>query len=139
MGATDARPGEAEGHGGGADLERDADLVREARAVLRHVRAQPRKVRIVLDLIRGKPAGEALAILRFVPNRAARLVDGVLRSAIANATHNYDLDADLLYVAATTADQGPVAKRIHPRARGQAFPILKRTTHITVVVRQRGL
>jgi large subunit ribosomal protein L22 len=117
----------------------DLDLVRGARAVARYVRAQPRKVRIVLDLIRGKPAGEALAILRFLPNRAARLVDSVLRSAVANATHNYDLDADLLYVAEAMADQGPVGKRIHPRARGQAFPILKRTTHITVVVQQRDL
>jgi large subunit ribosomal protein L22 len=131
MGATE--PG-----AGTRDAEDALYLVQEARAVARFVRAQPRKVRIVLDLIRGKPAGEALAILRFVPNRAARLVDSVLRSAIANATHNYDLDPDLLYVARATADQGPVAKRIHPRARGRAFPILKRTTHITVVVRQAG-
>ncbi len=110
----------------------------QAKAVARFVRAQPRKVRIALDVIRGKPAGEALAILAFLPNRAARLVDCVLRSAVANATHNYDLDPDLLYVAGATADQGPVGKRIHPRARGQAFPILKRTSHITVIVRERG-
>lgn len=111
----------------------------EARAVARFVRAQPRKVRIVLDVIRGRPVGEALATLRFLPNRAARLVDTVLRSAVANATHNYELDADALYVSAATADQGPVGKRIHPRARGQGFPILKRTSHITVVVRQAEL
>ena len=136
MGAAEPRPATAEPEERVARRESEEDLVREARAVARFVRAQPRKVRIVLDLIRGKPAGEALAILRFVPNRAARLVDSVLRSAIANATHNYDLDPDLLVVALATADQGPVAKRIHPRARGQAFPILKRTSHITVVVRQ---
>ena len=115
----------------------DEDLVREARAVARFVKVAPRKARIVLDAIRGKSVGEALAILQFLPNRAAGLVASELRSAIANASHNYDLDPDLLLVALATADQGPVGKRIHPRARGQAFPILKRTAHITIVVRQR--
>lgn len=128
--------------GSAAGTERDdaalgEDLVREARAVARFVRVAPRKVRIVLDAIRGKQVGVALATLQFLPNRAAGIVATVLSSAIANATHNYDLDADLLYVAVATADQGPVAKRIHPRARGQAFAILKRTAHITIVVRQR--
>ncbi len=132
MGGTAA--GAAGEPDGGAQV---GDLVREARAVARFVRVAPRKVRIVLDVIRGKPVGEALAVLQFLPNRAAALTAVVLRSAIANATHNYDLDPDLLYVAGATADQGPVAKRIHPRARGQAFAILKRTSHITVVVRQR--
>ena len=122
---------------GGATLEED--LVREARAVARFVRVAPRKVRIVLDVIRGKRVEEAMVLLQLLPNRAAGLVADVLRSAVANATHNYDLDPELLYVAVATADQGPVAKRIHPRARGQAFGILKRTAHITVVVRQRGL
>lgn len=112
------------------------DLVMEARAVARFVKAQPRKVRIVLDAVRGKSAGEALAIVQFLPNRAAGLVASVLRSAIANAEHNYDLDPRLLYVAKATADQGPMAKRYHPRARGRAFAILKRTCHITIVVRQ---
>ena len=117
---------------------RESDLVVEARAVARFVRGSPRKVRIVCDAIRGKPVGEALAVLRFLPNRAATLVDGVLRSAVANAAHNYDLDAEDLFVAAATADQGPMMKRIHPRARGRPFGILKRTCHIGVVVRQRG-
>ena len=126
--------------GGTARQERhEEDLVVEARAVARFVKAQPRKVRIVLDAIRGKSAGEALAILQFLPNRAARLVESVVRSAVANAAHNYDLDPQLLYVAQATADQGPMAKRIHPRARGQAFAILKRTSHITIVMRQAGL
>lgn len=115
-----------------------ADVVREARAVARFVKVAPRKARIVLAAIAGKQVGQALATLQFLPNRAARLVAPVLRSAIANAVHNYDLDADLLYVAQATADQGPVAKRIHPRARGQAFAILKRTAHLTIVVRERG-
>lgn len=116
----------------------EADVVREARAVARFVKVAPRKARIVLAAIAGKQVGQALATLQFLPNRAARLVAPVLRSAIANAVHNYDLDADLLYVAQATADQGPVAKRIHPRARGQAFAILKRTAHLTIVVRERG-
>lgn len=115
-----------------------ADVVREARAVARFVKVAPRKARIVLAAIAGKQVGQALATLQFLPNRAARLVAPVLRSAIANAVHNYDLDADLLYVTQATADQGPVAKRIHPRARGQAFAILKRTAHLTIVVRERG-
>ena len=121
------------GGSGGED-----DVVREARAVARFVRVQPRKVGIVLDAVRGKLAGEAMAILHFLPNRAAGLVADVLRSALANATHNYDLEAGLLYVAEARADPGPMSKRVHPRARGQAFPILKRTTHITIVVRERG-
>ena len=126
------------GTGGAGAWAPEEDLVREARAVARFVRVQPRKVRIVLDAIRGKPVGEALAVLRFLPNRAATLVSDVLRSAVANATHNYDLDPNLLFVSGATADQGPVAKRVHPRARGQAFAILHRTSHITVVVRQAG-
>ena len=128
---------------GGEAVVRDGsggedDVVREARAVARFVRVQPRKVGIVLDAVRGKLAGEAMAILHFLPNRAAGLVADVLRSAIANATHNYDLEAGLLYVVEARADPGPMSKRVHPRARGQAFPILKRTTHITIVVRERG-
>ena len=128
---------------GGEAVVRDGsggedDVVRQARAVARFVRVQPRKVGIVLDAVRGKLAGEAMAILHFLPNRAAGLVADVLRSALANATHNYDLEAGLLYVAEARADPGPMSKRVHPRARGQAFPILKRTTHITIVVRERG-
>ncbi len=128
---------------GGEAVVRDGsggedDVVRQARAVARFVRVQPRKVGIVLDAVRGKSAGEAMAILHFLPNRAAGLVADVLRSAIANATHNYDLEAGLLYVVEARADPGPMSKRVHPRARGQAFPILKRTTHITIVVRERG-
>ena len=112
-------------------------MVASARAVARYQRGSPRKMGIVCAAIRGKAVGEALAILQFLPNHAARVVEGVLRSAAANATHNYDLTGDLLYVASATADPGPMAKRIHPRARGRPFAILKRTTHVTVVVRQR--
>jgi len=107
-----------------------------ARAVARYIRIAPRKVRVVINLIRGKSAGEALAILKFTPKAASPVIEKVLRSAIANATHNFDLDADRLVVTEAYADAGPTLKRYHPRQRGQAFPILKRTSHITIVVKE---
>lgn len=110
---------------------------REAKAVARFVRVSPKKARAVVDLVRGRSVRQALDILRFVPNGAALPVSKTVRSAAANATHNFDLDEDSLYVARAYVDHGPMMKRIHPRARGQAFAILKRTAHITVVVKQR--
>jgi large subunit ribosomal protein L22 len=118
---------------GGEAAERPA--VPEARAVAKFVRASPRKVGIVCDAIRGKAVGEALSILAFLPNRAARLVARVLESAVANAVNLHEADPESLFVAQAVADPGPMLKRIHPRARGQAFPIRKRTCHIRVVVR----
>ncbi|MEW6243215.1 MAG: 50S ribosomal protein L22 [Bacillota bacterium] len=109
----------------------------EARAVARYVAIAPRKVRIVMDLIRGKSVKEALAILKYVPKRASTVVSKVITSAAANAEHNFDMDSDNLYVAEAFVDQGPTMKRWHPRQRGRAFPILKRSSHITVVVRER--
>lgn len=109
----------------------------EARATARHILIAPRKVRIVVDLIRGKGVGEALSILRFVPKRASVTIEKVVKSAAANAEHNLDLNRDSLYIAEAYVDQGPTMKRFHPRQRGQAFPILKRTSHITVVVREK--
>jgi len=109
----------------------------EGRAVARYIRVAPSKARLVMDLIRGKPVEQALAILRFTPRRASPIIEKVLRSAIANAEHNHDLDRSALYVAKGTVDEGPTHKRWHPRMRGQAFPIKKRTSHITVVVRER--
>lgn len=106
----------------------------EALAKCRHVRISPYKARLVVDLIRGKSVKEALAILRFAPNRASRVVEKVVRSAIANAENNYGMDRDELYVAKACVDPGPLWKRYQPRQRGQAFPILKRTCHITVAV-----
>lgn len=111
---------------------------REARARARYVRIAPRKVRIVIDLVRGKPAQEALNLLRFVPKRASRVVAKVIRSAMANATHNYEMDEGRLYIAEAYVDEGPALKRIRPEMRGQAFPIRKRTSHVTVVLRERG-
>ncbi|HHI96453.1 MAG TPA: 50S ribosomal protein L22 [Thermodesulfatator atlanticus] len=109
----------------------------EARAVARYVRISPYKARLVVDLIRGKPVDEALNILRFTPKKAARLVRKVLESAIANAEHNYQMDPDRLYVKRAYVDEGPRLKRIWPRAFGRASRILKRTSHITIVVEEK--
>ena len=106
----------------------------ETKAVAKYIRITPRKVRIVLDLIRGRNVAEAFAILKFTPKAGADVVEKVLRSAVANAENNFDMDADKLIVKTAFADQGPTLKRIHPRSRGQAFKILKRTSHVTIVV-----
>ncbi len=104
------------------------------RAVLRHARISPYKVREVLDLIRGKPVHEAEDILRFSDRDAAIVVGKVLHSAIANAENNDELDSEELYVSACFADEGTTIKRWRPRARGRATRIRKRTSHITVIV-----
>ena len=111
--------------------------VTEARAIARYVRISPRKVRLVVDLIRGKRVGEALAILRHTPKAASPVVEKVLQSAIANATHNYNMDPNDLYVAKIYVDEGPTLKRFIPRSRGMANRINKRTSHITVVVSEK--
>ena len=110
----------------------------ETRAGAKYIRITPRKVRIVLDLIRGKNVAEAFAILKFTPKAGADVVEKVLRSAVANAENNFDMDADKLFVKTAYADQGPTLKRIHPRSRGQAFKILKRTSHVTIVVDEKN-
>ncbi len=110
-----------------------------ARAILRYVRIAPRKCRIVVDAIRGRDVDEALAILKYTPKRAAPIIEKLVRSAAANATENHDMRREDLYVAEAYVDQGPTLKRAHPRYRGQMYPILKRTSHITVVVRERGV
>jgi large subunit ribosomal protein L22 len=104
------------------------------RAVLRHARISPYKVREVLDLVRGRPVHEAEDILRFSERDAAFTVGKVLQSAIANAQNNDELDAEELYVSACFADEGTTIKRWRPRARGRATRIRKRTSHITVIV-----
>ena len=109
----------------------------EARAVAKYIRIAPRKVRVVVDLIRGKDVGEAFAILKHTPKAGSKVVEKVLKSAVANAEHNYDMNVDRLYVSQIYVDLGPTLKRIHPRSRGQAFPILKRTCHVTVAVKER--
>jgi large subunit ribosomal protein L22 len=108
-----------------------------ARAVAKFVRIAPRKARIVIDLIRGKDVGEAFAILKYTPKIGSEIVEKVLKSAVANAENNFDMNVDRLYISSAYVDQGPTMKRIHPRSRGQAFKILKRTSHITVIVEER--
>ncbi len=112
-------------------------MAQEVKAVAKYVRIAPRKVRVVMDLIRGKNIADAFAILKFTPKRGAGLIDKVLRSAVANAENNFDMDTDNLYVSKCFVDQGPTLKRIHPRSRGQAFSILKHTSHITVIVSEK--
>lgn len=109
----------------------------ESKAVAKHIRVSPRKARQVVDMIRGKSLGEALSILRFVPNKAATPVTKVVESAAANAENNFDMNRDDLYVAQIYVDEGPTMKRIRPRARGMADRIRKRTSHITVVLAER--
>lgn len=90
-----------------------------------------------MDLIRGKNIGEAFAILKYTPKVGADVIEKVLKSAVANAEHNNDMNVDNLFISAAYVDQGPTLKRIHPRSRGQAFKILKRSSHVTVVVKER--
>lgn len=106
----------------------------EAKAVGRYLRVPPRKARLVLDEVRGKSANEALAMLKFVPNRAAQHIRQIIESAIANAEHNYAMDREILRISRAYVDQGPSLKRIQPRAMGRAYRILKRTSHITVIL-----
>lgn len=106
-------------------------------ATAKYVRRSTRKTRLVTQLIVGRPVGEATALLRFLPQGAARDVARVLRSATANAENNLNLSADELIVAEARADEGPTIKRWKPRAQGRAFPIHKPMTHITVVVESK--
>ncbi|MFC2153052.1 50S ribosomal protein L22 [Actinomycetota bacterium] len=106
----------------------------KAHAQAKHVRQSPYKVRRVLDLVRGLPVDEARSVLEFTNRRSADTIKKVLNSAVANAEHNYALDADELFVAEAYADEGPTLKRWRPRARGRATRIRKRTSHITIVV-----
>lgn len=109
----------------------------EVKATAKSVRTTPRKTRLVLDLIRGKNIKEARAILKFTPRAASPIVLKVLNSAVANATHNHNLDEEKLFVKACFADEARTLKRWMPRAKGSASQILKRQSHITVVVDER--
>ncbi len=109
----------------------------EVRAVAKYVRMSPRKVRLVVDAVRGKPVTEAEAMLRFMPQIAAKAVGKVVHSALANAENNYMLDAEDLYIARIAADSGPTLKRFRPRAHGRVSPLLKRSTNITVVLDEK--
>ena len=113
------------------------EQVTQAVAKLSYARISSRKVKTVIDLIRNKNAGEALAILKLTPKAASELVEKLLKSAIANAENNHGMDVNKLYVAEIYANQGPTLKRVRPRAQGRAFRIRKRTSHITVVLKER--
>ncbi|MBC8546218.1 50S ribosomal protein L22 [Clostridiaceae bacterium NSJ-31] len=109
----------------------------EARAYLRHARIAPRKVQIVLDLIRNKPVNTAMAILKHTPKAACEPLEKLLKSAVANAENNHNMDKNNLYVAECFVCPGPTMKRIRPRAQGRAFHILKRTSHVTMVLKEK--
>ena len=109
----------------------------EVKSTAKSVRVTPRKARLVLDLIRGKDIKEAQAILKFTPRAASPVILKVLNSAVANATHNHNLDDTTLYVKACYADEARTLKRWMPRAKGSASQILKRQSHITVVVDEK--
>ena len=109
----------------------------EVNATAKYIRIAPRKLRVVMNLIRGKKVSEAFAILKFTPKVGSEVVEKVLRSAVANAEHNNDMNVDNLYVSTCFVDQGPTLKRIHPRSRGQAFKILKHSSHVTVCVSEK--
>ncbi|HNW04540.1 MAG TPA: 50S ribosomal protein L22 [Oscillospiraceae bacterium] len=109
----------------------------EARAYLRYARISPRKVQIVLDLIRNKPVGYAAAVLSHTPKAASEPLAKLLKSAVANGENNHGMSKDSMYVAECFVTPGPTAKRIQPRDHGKAFRILKRSSHITIVLRDK--
>lgn len=109
----------------------------EARATAKYIRISSRKVKSVIDLIRGKNLGEALNILKLTPKAASKPVEKLLRSAAANAENNYDMNLENIYVAEIQANQGPTLKRYRARAQGRGTQILKRTSHISVVLKER--
>lgn len=109
----------------------------EGRAILKYARISSRKVNIVLDLIKNKSLVEAYAIVKFTPKAASELLHKLLKSAEANATNNNNLNKDELFVSEAYASQGPTLKRVMPRARGSANRIKKRTSHITLVLKER--
>ncbi len=114
----------------------------ESTAILRFARVSARKARLVADLVRGRDASEALDVLTFLPKKSAPLIRKLVESAVANAEHkakqrNQEVDIDTLYVKGIMVDAGPTMRRFRPRAQGRATPILKKTSHITVVVDSR--
>lgn len=109
----------------------------QAKAVAKSVRIAPRKAALVVDLIRGKAVGEAIAILKNTQRGASPIVEKVVNSAVANAEHNYDMDVDSLVIKEAFVDEGATLKRFRPRAQGRASSINKRTSHITVIVTEK--
>lgn len=110
----------------------------EGRAVVKNVRVSSRKAKLVIDLIRNKKIDEAYGILKYMPRNASEILYKLLKSAEANAVNNNQLDRDKLYVSEAYAEQGPTLKRIQPVSHGRAFRIRKRTSHITLVLKERA-
>ena len=110
----------------------------EAKAYAKYIRMSPRKINVVLKLLRGKNVGEALAILKLTARASAPVIEKLLKSAMANAENNNKMDVTKLYVAETYAGPGPVLKRFRPHAQGRAFRIIKRTAHITMILKERA-
>ena len=113
------------------------ETVQTAQATLKYARISARKVKIVADLIRGKEVAEALAIVKFTPKAASEIIGKLLKSAIANAENNHNMDSKNLYISEIYANQGPTLKRIRPAAKGSAVRIRKRTSHITIVLSEK--
>lgn len=113
------------------------DTINQASATLKYARISARKVKIVADLIRGKNVAEALAIVKFTPKASSEIIEKLLKSAIANAENNHGMSSTNLYVDQIFANQGPTLKRIRPAAKGSAVRIRKRTSHITIVLKER--
>lgn len=111
----------------------------EIKAVSKYMRISPQKVRRLVDAVKGKPVEKGLDILKFMPQKAAKIVEKTMRSAVANADQNPDVDVDSLIIRNIIADQGPTLKRFRARARGRGTRILKRTTHITVILTEESL
>lgn len=109
----------------------------EAKAILKYTRISPRKIGIILDLIRNKPVDLAMGILKNTPKAACEELEKLLKSAVANAENNLNLDKNSLYVSECFVCPGPILKRIRPRAQGRAYRILKRTSHVTIVVKEK--
>ena len=109
----------------------------EVKAVAKYIRISPQKARLVADVVRGMDASQALTTLRFMPKKGAAIIRKVLESAVANADQTDTIDVDMLYVKEILVDGGPMLKRFRPRAQGRATRILKRSSHITVVVDEK--
>ncbi len=118
-------------------MEEIKDEVKTAEATLKYARISARKVKIVADLIRGKNVDDALAIVKFTPKASSVTIEKLLKSAIANAENNHGMKHEKLYVAEIYANQGPTLKRIRPAAKGSAVRIRKRTSHITIVLKEK--
>ena len=110
----------------------------DVRAVLKYVRISPQKVRSIVGAIKGKPVEDGLSLLKFMPQKAAKIVEKIVRSAVANADQQTEIDVDSLVIRNIVADQGPTLKRFRARARGRGTRILKRTAHITVILSEQS-